>query len=259
MKWPSSLTLIRHAQSQYNAMKEAKKDDPYYRQFLQAYDEEPYSPRTQKLAGQMAEKYSLRVSDANTKLSDDSCQKAARTAAVLSKIIHTPDIIYISPYTRTRQTFALMCEGWPRLKSVPTLEDERLREQEHGLATLYNDWKIFFSLYPEQGRLHRQDGTYWYRWPQGENVPDVRLRNNIWITTLVREFSEKNVLVVTHHLNILATRANLERWPDTSFISIDKNEAPTNLGVTHYRGDGSAKQDGKLCLTVYNKTYWDAD
>ncbi len=142
------------------------------------------------------------------------------------------------------------------LASVARLEDERLREQEHGLATLYNDWRVFHTFFPEQAKFYAMQGSYWYRYPQGENIPDVRLRNNIWISTLIREFSEKRVLVVTHHLNILATRANLERLSADEFISLDENEKPINLGVTTYCGNPNIGRDGRLELASYNQALW---
>ena len=33
---------------------------------------------------------------------------------------------------------------------VKIIEDERIREQEHGLSSIYNDWRVFFTLHPEQ-------------------------------------------------------------------------------------------------------------
>ena len=96
-------------------------------------------------------------------------------------------------------------------------------------------------------------GPYWYRYPQGENVPDVRDRNRSWTTTLTRDFVGKKVLAVTHHLNILATRANLERLGECEFTRLDEEDKPINCGVTLYRCDPTKGKNGHLVLEYYNR------
>lgn len=134
--------------------------------------------------------------------------------------------------------------------------DERIREQEHGLSILYNDWRVFQTLHPEQKLLREQEGRYWYRYPQGENVADVRLRTHNWMGTLIRDFAEKKVLVVTHHLTILSLRANFERLDENGFLHLDEHEAPINCGVTVYRGNPNKGTNGKLELEAYNQKFY---
>lgn len=38
MKWPKRLTLIRHDESAYNALKKIKAEDPLYQEFKEAYE-----------------------------------------------------------------------------------------------------------------------------------------------------------------------------------------------------------------------------
>lgn len=256
MKWPEILTLVRHDVSAYNVLRELKSQDALYLKFLAFFKEDPWGEDTKYLASLIQSKFALGSSDAKTPLADLDNQRAKQTGQRLKATIELPHVVIRSPYDRARRTHERLCLGWPELASVDVIEDERQREQEHGLATLYNDWRIFYVFHPEQKALYEQDGPYWYRWPQGENVPDVRLRNNIWIGTLVREFPGKRVLVVTHHLNILATRANLERLTDEEFIHLDDHEKPINLGVTTYKGDPSAGSNGRLILDSYNQSLW---
>ena len=134
--------------------------------------------------------------------------------------------------------------------------DERIREKDHGLALLYNDWRIHQVMHPEQGELHRLLGEYDYRFLNGENIPDVRQRNLSWITTLTREFSDTRVMAITHHLTILATRANFERLSPEQFLQLDEHEKPVNCGVTRYTGNPQLGTSGKLELQEYNRQYY---
>ena len=73
------------------------------------------------------------------------------------------------------------------------------------------------------------------------------------MNTVVRDFSEKRLLVVTHHLNILGIRANLERWDAEEFIRVDNEDKPINCGVTAYCGDPTKGKDGHFKLKYYNR------
>ena len=111
-------------------------------------------------------------------------------------------------------------------------------------------------MHPEQGELHRLLGEYDYRFLNGENIPDVRQRNLSWITTLTREFSDTRVMAITHHLTILATRANFERLSPEQFLQLDEHEKPVNCGVTRYTGNPQLGSSGKLELEEYNRQYY---
>lgn len=257
LKWPSRITLIRHAKSAYNDLKRQKLEDPLYRKFRSAYESDWLSDTTRELAERCAQKWSLGSGDWNTKLADGAEFDAVGTGKRLREARngHVPHIIFVSPYHRTHGTLAALIKGWPELEGCETYEDERIREQEHGLLLLYNDLRVLFALHPEQRRLYDLEGSYWYRYPQGENVPDVRQRNREFISMLIREFAERDVLVVTHHLTILATRANLERLDHEEFQRIDREEKPINCGVTTYVGtpDVGRRGEGRLTLERYNE------
>lgn len=253
-KWPN-VTLIRHDVSKYNAMKLTRAETTLYREFREAFEKTPTGNKTQQLANQVKEEFALNVGDHNTPLHEEASQLAVDTGRLMKKSgTRLPDVIFVSPYERTLGTLASLTRGWPELGDIKTYEEERIREQEHGLALLFNDWRVFHVLHPEQGELYRAQGRYWYRYPNGENVPDVRLRNRQWLTTLTREFSGSHVLAVTHHLTILATRANLERLSADDFIELDEKSKPRNCGVTHYRSVPT-ERGGKLELDFYNRVY----
>lgn len=252
MKWPMLLVLVRHDVSVYNALKKKKEKSPLYQKFLREWECDPSSKKTIELARAVCKEFDLGVGDAETSLENEEGFQAFQTGQKLRARMETPEVVFVSPYRRTILTLQHLVRGWPELGGVTVYEEERIREQEHGLALLHSDWRVFEALHPDQRKLYELEGQYWYRYPQGENVPDVRDRNRSWISTLVRDFAGKRVLAVTHHLNILATRANLERWGSQEFIEADKNEKPINCGVTTYIGRPELGKAGRLILGSYN-------
>lgn len=261
MKWPETLTVIRHGQSAYNAIKAAKADDPVYEEFMDAYKNRRKDP---ELAVALAKTiqargdYVLGVGDHDTPLTDLGREQAITTGTRLKEKIEVPDIVLVSPYLRTKHTLQGLQEGWPELGEVKTVEEERIREQEHGLKLIYKDWRIFHVLNPEQESLYEREGRYWYRHPQGENVPDVRERTRSLLGTITRDYCKQNVLMVTHHLTKLSLRANLERLGAEEFQELDRTNPPINCGVTIYRGNPNAGSDGHLELDIYNQQLYES-
>jgi len=170
-----------------------------------------------------------------------------------SKLIHTPHVIFVSPYVRTVETLEYIKLGWPALKDAKIIPDDRIREQEHGLALLYNDRRVFHVFHPEQKELLNLQGPYWYRFPQGESVSQVRDRLRSFLATLIREYSNYRVMLITHHITILSIRATLERLSPQEFIRLDKEEKPLNCGLTIYMGNPWVGREGRLELQQYNK------
>jgi broad specificity phosphatase PhoE len=257
MKWPKTLTLIRHDTSAYNILKAKKAEDSVYKQFKLAYSKDPQSEETKKLAIGIQDKYALESGDHNTPLATDAGWQAEAVGKRLKDAITLPDVIFVSPYLRTHLTLENIIKGWPELKKVKIIEEERIREQDHGLAILYNDRRVFNVFHPEQESLRKIQTPYWYRFPQGENIPDVRERLRSWLGTLTRDYRDKNVLAITHHLSILGLRANLERLDSEEFIRLDHEEKPINCGVTIYRGSPEEGKNGKLVLEKYNLNLYD--
>lgn len=256
MKWPNTLTALRHGESAYNILKQVKDTSQDYQEFREAFEDRQQDPqRTRKLAERIIKLgiFKLGTGNHDTAITEAGRQQARATGERLPELVGVPDVVLVSPYDRTLATLEGLAEGWPALRSVPTVEFERLREQEHGLAELYGDWRIFHTMHPEQDELYSLQGPYWYRYPQGENVPDVRERMRSTMNTVMREYIGQDVMMVTHHLSILALRAHLERLSAEDFIHLDNHEKPVNCGVTVYRGDPEQGTDGKLLLDLYNQ------
>ena len=270
MKWPNWWVMVRHDVSGYNILKAIRAKDPQYKEFCAAYSLWAKNPwdrgqrykNALRLAKLMREKYALNYSDYDTPLAYGGA-RAVQVGAALRKRkdLGVPDVIHYSPYLRARQTLAKLIEGWPELAGVAQYEEDRIREREHGIATLYNDWKTFHLFHPDQCAYYQQEGPYWYRYPQGENIADVKERRRSQIGTITREFAGKKVLEVTHHETILATRSTLERWTPEKYLEVDDSNKPANCSVTLYRGSPGKGRNGKgkLILDQYNKKYFAAE
>jgi len=261
MKWPKELILIRHGQSEFNILTAKKEPDPEYQEFKERYKSEAkndfqFSERTVQLALIMQKRYNLSTSDSKTQLTEFGKEQSEKTGIGLAQNYELPDVIFVSPYVRTLQTLEEIVKGWPELKKVRVIEDERIRERNIGLLELYNDWRVLNVLKPVQGRLRQRQGGFYFQYPQGESIVDVRSRNRQWSQTLTRDWSEKKVLVVSHHLTILSIRSLYERWDEEKFLWQDENDVPKNCSLTVYRGDPNQGDDGKLILEEYNKIFY---
>jgi len=261
MKWPNTLTIIRHGESGYNLLTVEKLNSPSYLEFKKRFDAEFavaeddkwVSSELEQLAREVWKITKLPYSDYDTLLTENGKWQAGETGKKLNTAIPLPDLIYVSPYKRTMQTLEGLVQGWPELAKVPFVSEERIREHEYGLTTIYNDWRVYFALNPIQGILYKLDGDYIYRYLNGESKADVRARVRSFTSTLVRENAEQNILVVSHNIMTLSIRANLERWLPDKFLAMDKSDKPINCGVTIYRGDASLGKSGRLVLDKYNE------
>lgn len=255
------MVFIRHGESAYNIFKKQKETNKVYQEFRKLFEKEYAkadrvdwpSKKLISLSKKAWSEFKLGVSDYNTPLMPSGKLQAEETGRQLAKEIPFPDVIYVSPYLRTRQTLEGLIRGYPKLAKVKVISEERIREQEHGLSTVYNDWRIYLTLHPEQALLRKLETDYEYRFLNGENKADVRDRGRSFLGTLVREHAGRNILMISHHLTLLSLRANLERWDREKFMEVDKTEKPINCGVTIYKGDSKKGKDGKIFLGVYNK------
>ncbi len=257
MKWPRRIGLVRHGESAYNALREAKAKDPLYAKFQRAYDADYGSKECRRLAEIIWKKYGLSTSDYETPLSPKGHEQARKTgASLMAGNFSKPDVVLISPYLRTRQTWEAMLKGGFNADGAKIIIEDRIREQEHGLSVIYSDWRVFNALHPEQKLMRDRQGSYWYQYPQGESVSMVRDRTRDVTGMMIREFPNLDVWMITHHLTILSLRANYERLSPEEFIHLDEHEKPVNCGVTQYIGDPKQGSDGKLILAEYNTKHY---
>jgi broad specificity phosphatase PhoE len=256
MKWPSYIVIIRHAQSAYNALRKKKQADPVYREFRRFFDEGVDPAHLLERAKNIKEMFALGYSDYDTPLTREGGSQALRVGSRINSFAPAPDVVFFSPYARTRETLNTMIEGGFRVSNARCVAEDRIREQEHGLSLLYSDWRVFQTFHPEQRELYDLLGPYWYQYPQGESVSMVRDRIRLFTNMLVREYSGKVVYLVSHHLTKLSIRANYERLTPEQFIDLDRMEKPINCGITIYKGVPEEGVDGRLKLIEYNKSLY---
>lgn len=238
-------------------MRSRKVNDPDYIKFVVEFKRNHESDDCRKLAEILFARYGAKVSDYKTPLSRLGHMQGRQTGDRIFDRVPQPDVIFVSPYVRTRDTLANIMSGKPELFSCPVIIEDRIREQEHGLQLVYGDWRIFQTFHPEQKRLHDLQGPYWYQYPGGESVSMVRERIRSMLNMLVREYSGAHVWLVSHHLTKLSIRANLERLSPEEFMQIDNDDKPINCGVTTYIGNPDVGKDGRLELRDYNLKFYD--
>ncbi|MGE4579260.1 MAG: histidine phosphatase family protein [Desulfuromonadales bacterium] len=134
-------------------------------------------------------------------------KKQARAAGEeIVKIIGSGTVrAYVSPWHRTRQTFAEIADVLGE-RLVKATEDPRLREQDWGHLQTPE------ALEAIRDQRHNY-GTFYYRIPDGESAADVYDRVSTFLETLHRDFAHpdfpENILIVTHGVTL---RTFLMRW-----------------------------------------------
>ncbi|MFH1064436.1 MAG: histidine phosphatase family protein, partial [Candidatus Woesearchaeota archaeon] len=182
-KWPNRLVIVRHGQSEHNVALDLLEDG---------------------LENRLEEMRKIR--DADIALTPTGVWQAEQTGKMLAAYPDF-DICFSSPYERTLQTSYSILSQLPY--EVKLFRDNRLREKEfgrlHGLST--DEIK---ENHPEEYAGRELEGKYWYRLPGGENYPDVEERVHSFLNKLHRDWSGKNVLVVTHQVPYVSFRKMFE-------------------------------------------------
>jgi broad specificity phosphatase PhoE len=273
MKWPESVTLLRHGRSLYNDLRRSKYASETYLRFVRLFRASEYgqptfsrsvllgtwpSPELRSAAVdafEVVRDLMQSSSDIDMPLTSVGELQAQQTGLQLQHHIPAPSVIYYSPSRRTIQTLQHLQSAWPALKTTVQLEDDRIREQEHGLKNLYGgDWRLYRVFNPHQALLYDTEGPFAYRYLNGENKFDVRARVKHFMNRLVREHSGRHVMLVTHHLTILSARSVLERWTRDEFARVDAMRRPINCGVSIYRCTMDT-QTGRRALTCRDNEY----
>jgi len=229
-KWPALLVVMRHAESEAN----------YHREYLERTD----SPATRITIG---------TRDVDVPLTEFG-REQARAAGALLHERHTPfDVVYVSPYRRTRDTAAVVVE--PFDPQPPQVVEERLREREFGLLEGLTRRGVR-ELHPDEMERRIKVGKYYYRPPGGESYPDVNLRVHSFLGTLVREHAGQRVLVVTHSVVVLSFRRLLERLEEDKVLDLDRHDEPRNASLSVYESLAGETAGSGLRLREWNMIPW---
>lgn len=157
------------------------------------------------------------------------------------------DMCFASPYKRTVRTAQGIISniGYP----LKLFTDNRLREKEFGRFHGLSKQEII-ARHPEEFESRKRDGVYWYRLPGGENYPDVEMRVHSFLDKLVRDYSGKRVLIVTHEVPYKMFRALFEHLSEEGVLSLP--DAP-NCGIQIFSPDTAKFQEGRMVLKMYNR------
>ena len=105
--------------------------------------------------------------------------------------------LYVSPFTRTRQTAELINES---LKIEDVIEDYLLIEHQYGLFS-DNNWKDTKNMFPTEfeyyDRFYKNGGKFYQRFPMGESPMDVAIRTRMFLNELKNEDVD-NVFILSH-------------------------------------------------------------
>ncbi len=281
IRYPETLSLIRHAESEYNRLKVIATQWESFQEFHKCFKADFYadakaripkddldlqvleglwpSPELHALA--MAYYREIRalmkgVSDFDTPITDLGREQALETGRNIADVIPKPDVIYVSPYLRPHQTLDAILEGAPSdWKDIPQWENESIREQEHGMNTVFNDWRLSYVFDPMEMIHAVKQGEYAYRFRGGESKYDVRDRSSRFLGRTFRKHRGENVLAVTHHLTILSTLAEVLHWNRAKFMEWDEKHKPANCGVTIFRRKEGVSRTGKDMLKLAPEDY----
>ena len=191
---PDRIIIVRHGQSVGNVDKSVYKDVPDYALTL-----------TEKGHGQ-AEEVGRKL---KAFVGDQSVQ------------------FYVSPFWRTRQTYAGIRKSFPVCCRYKYYEDPRLREQEWGQNMESRDG------YKDKIEEYRDSyGHFYYRFRDGgESCADVYDRVSDFMNTMHRDFQKKdfprNAIVVTHGMTM---RLFIMRWFHSSVEEFETWGNPLNCG-----------------------------
>lgn len=238
---PDNLVFIRHGQSEANII---------HRSERKGIDAPEFSADEN---GNIEE--IMTIPDRSWRLTAQGEAQARTTGSWLPTVIPQFDRLVVSPFVRTRETAATlnMAEG----RKDRVWEENRLvRERSWGEIDSMKRSE-FRDKYPANAALLDKDPLYWSP-PAGESIAEVienRVRN--FLSTLRRESSQKNVLVVSHGEFIKASRTVIERWSDEEFFANESNPEfeIRNCNTFHYTSINPVTQERTDMLQWVRSAY----
>jgi probable phosphoglycerate mutase len=189
-------------------------------------------------------------SDADLDLTPLGHAQAAALGEALAE--NPPDLVYCSPYRRTRHTLDEILAALERA-GVPAPRvhyDERIRDRETG-AWEMQTYLALRQDYPAEMARRDRVGPFYFRPPSGENFPDVALRVRSFLRDALPDSAGQRLLIVGHDAIVLVLRLILDHLDEATLA--DNLSAGGSVGtignctVTRWAGDGTHLQ-----LTAFN-------
>lgn len=278
-----NITFVRHLESKYNEYKQLIKQNPTYIKFIQEQDGEKKEKLAQELLSNFFETVGI---DYETDLSSAGHQQGEKIWKLYAELIKQhpelfPDIIYVSPYLRTRLTANYL------LKNIEGLEinldqltkeeklqdliigkfyekefalkiDERIRERDHG-SNVSPSFLREFHQEKEGYRAYlgkmRNEQMHYYTAPEGwESQVQTNARAKLFWKDLFEKEEYKNILVVSHHLTILGTLLSIMWGSFQTFYQLNEFWKPENGSFTILSEipETDAGKENKFRIAWYN-------
>lgn len=187
--------------------------------------------------------------DHKISITEKGIQQAKDTGKSLYELIGTPDIVFHSGYTRTKQTAEHVFASFEHRETILFKEDLSIRERESGYThTLLESEKE--KNFPYLQSYWDIIGGVFARPIGGESLMDViEKRLAPFLEKIKIEYQGKTVVLVTHGRVIQCFRFMLDEmtWSEMEDFIAKKENNPENCGVTIYRKDA---KESKFKLEV---------
>eukprot|EP00316_Scyphosphaera_apsteinii_P009306 CAMPEP_0119315736 /NCGR_PEP_ID=MMETSP1333-20130426/36934_1 /TAXON_ID=418940 /ORGANISM="Scyphosphaera apsteinii, Strain RCC1455" /LENGTH=239 /DNA_ID=CAMNT_0007321181 /DNA_START=27 /DNA_END=743 /DNA_ORIENTATION=+ len=194
---PSELVIVRHGQSEANAMIEMRKRGD---------------------SSAMQAMRDAKRHDSMMRLTDLGRSQARSVGKWLRENAPPFDAFYCSQYVRTKETAAEM-----NLPNAHWHADLMIRERDQGVQDGSGDVKLGLDA-EEQFRMEKSP-MYWQP-IAGESMADVVVRVRHFLQTLSTSAGGLRVIVVCHYRTIHAFRILLEDIPQEDYTSLLKESMP---------------------------------
>jgi len=257
-----NITFIRHLESIYNDYKKIVKEDPKYIEFNTTED----PARKDELARELLHHYRKNIGvDFGTGISEEGKKQWEIYGKLYAELINAnpeifPTLIIISPYFRTRMTahYFLKYIKWLEVdidklidpenkqdlivgsfqwKNVTIRLSNRVRERDHGSAvapSFLREYIESIDPFSPSAVLSEDEENiqYYFNAPiWGESQVQVEDRIKVELNSIMTE-KHDNILVVSHHIAILAVLNNIFAGSMNTYYNIDRNRRPDNGSLT---------------------------
>lgn len=211
MKTPKLLVIVRHAESLRNVFKKNL--------FVLSTEKEKLS----------------QYSDETIPLSASGREQATHTGRKIISEFKNFDVAFHSGYVRTRDTLNYIKQEFSRetREHIKVYSNVLIRERDCGYTfnMTAEESQKYFPFLEEYWKLF---GGYFAAPPGGESLAQVTTRVAIFFEMLCRNYSGKNVLVVSHGGTIACFRGLIESLPYNEIVFWKRGKEPGNCNVTAY-------------------------
>lgn len=158
-----------------------------------------------------------------------------------TKDMEGPLHAWVSPYTRTRETYSLIEPLLP--VNVQQHESTLLVEQSFGVCEGRHNEHMWES-YPDEGHMsevlqsENPAGRYWSRLPHGESQYDVAQRVHQFFNDIYHTENETNSPIINHIVigHGVVNRAFVQMWNNFPYEYWATAKNPKNCEIIHLNG-----------------------